>query len=519
MKKALSILLCAASLLGLLAGCKNGQEGPYVPTGNALSGDDGPVILTPELPQTSQEMQLTYYAEKTLNPYECTDFTNRTLFSLLYQSLFIVDREYNTEPMLCQKYTMTADMTTYTFYAEKATFSDGTTLTDRDVAASLNAAKVSTVYKGRFTHIDTITALDTGGVEVKLTTPMENLPLLLDIPIVKETQVTLDRPLGTGPYILDEAGNNPILRRRDNWWCSANMAVTANAIALKKATDNAQIRDSFEFEGLSLVCADPGSDKYADFRCDYELWDIENNIFLYLACNMNSMVFSNDAVRSALPMAVDRDTIVAEFYRGFARSATLPASPLSKNYNDTLASRYAYDGGGALNTAVSNEEMVAKEIIFLVNSDDSLRVRVAKKIAQSLTAAGLVVKLSALPTAQYMQALQQGIYDIYLGQTKLSPNMDLSQFFTMGGSLCYGSMDNVALRTMCTESLANYGNYYTLHQSVLNDGRLCPILFRSYAIYATRGLVTDLTPTRDSVFYYSLGKTMEGAKAELPAEN
>ena len=267
------------------------------------------------------------------------------------------------------------------------------------------------------------------------------------------------------------------------------------------------------------MCADPGSDKYADFRCDYELWDIENNIFLYLACNMNSMVFSNDAVRSALPMAVDRDTIVAEFYRGFARSATLPASPLSKNYNDTLASRYAYDGGGALNTAVSNEEMVAKEIIFLVNSDDSLRVRVAKKIAQSLTAAGLVVKLSALPTAQYMQALQQGIYDIYLGQTKLSPNMDLSQFFTMGGSLCYGSMDNVALRTMCTESLANYGNYYTLHQSVLNDGRLCPILFRSYAIYATRGLVTDLTPTRDSVFYYSLGKTMEGAKAELPAEN
>ena len=67
---------------------------------------------------------------------------------------------------------------------------------------------------------------------------------------------------------------------------------------------------------------------------------------------------------------------------------------------------------------------------------------------------------------------------------------------------------------MCTEALANYGNFYTLHQNVMNDGRLCPILMRSYAIYAVRGLLTGLTPARDSVFYHSLGKTMSKAKIE-----
>jgi hypothetical protein len=45
----------------------------------------------------------------------------------------------------------------------------------------------------------------------------------------------------------------------------------------------------------------------------------------------------------------------------------------------------------------------------------------------------------------------------------------------------------------------------------MDDGRLCPILFRSYAVYATRGLLTGLTPARDSVFYYSLGRSMENA--------
>jgi hypothetical protein len=48
----------------------------------------------------------------------------------------------------------------------------------------------------------------------------------------------------------------------------------------------------------------------------------------------------------------------------------------------------------------------------------------------------------------------------------------------------------------------------------MNDGRLVPILVRSYAVYAIRGLLTGLTPARDNIFYYSLGKTMSGAKVE-----
>lgn len=513
MKRILCILLCMASLFGLFAGCKN-DKGVYTPTGNALSEEDN---LAPTAPQENtgpQELSLIYYKEKTMNPYLCTDFTNRALFSLLYQSLFIVDREYNVEPMLCKEYSVSEDMRTYVFYMEAATFSNGTALTDRDVAASLLCAKESPVYAGRFTHISEVTVPEGGGVQVSLSTPMEELPLLLDIPIVKESHVSSDRPLGTGPYVLDETGSSAVLRRRDNWWCNARMTVTANVITLKTATDNAQIRDCFEFEGLSLVCADPGSDKYADYRCDYELWDCENNIFLYMACNMESEIFSNETVRAALPMSVDRDSIVSDFYRGFARSAGLPASPLSRCYNDTLAGRYGFDGGAALKKALSDAGMVGKEMILLVNSDDSLRVRVAKGIATVFTEAGLTVTVSALATDSYTRALQKGEYDLYLGQTKLSPNMDLSAFFSGSGSLSYGELDDVALYTMCTESLANYGNFYTLHQAVMSDGRLCPILMRSYAIYATRGLLTGLTPARDSVFYYSLGKSMSKAKIE-----
>ena len=513
MKRILCLLLAAVMALTMLCGCENDKDA-YVPTGNGLTGEDGVNPVAPQQQEQNQSLALIYYAEKTMNPYSCTDFTNRTLFSLLYQSLFVADRDSNVEPMLCKQYSRSRDMKTYVFYLEEATFSDDTVITDRDVAASLQAAKSSTVYGGRFTHITAIKALDDGGVQISLSTPMENLPLLLDIPILKEDQVKSDRPLGTGPYFLDETGISPVLRRRENWWCSAQLSVTANAVTLKKATDNAQIRDCFEFENLSLVCADPGSDKYADFRCDYELWDSENNIFLYLACNVNSKVFANDAVRSALPGTVDRNYIVENFYRGFARSATLPASPLSPYYSAALAKRYGYDGGAALKTALEKNYLNGSKITFLVNNDDSLRLRVAKQIMTVFTDAGLYVTLKAVSTADYEQALKWGSYDLYLGQTKLSPNMDLTPFFATKGSLNYGGFNDVSLYTMCLEALANYGNFYTLHQNVMNDGRLVPILVRSYAIYGERGTFTSLSPARDNIFYYSLGKTMDKAKIE-----
>ena len=512
MKRILSLLLSAVLTAGLLCGCGSNSS-PYVPTGDGLTWDEdytGPTVAH-KTEVSEQSLKLTYYPDRSMNPLQCTDFTNRTLFSLLYQSLFTVDRSYHIEPLLCSRYHVSQDMKTYTFYVENATFSDGSTLTAEDVLATLLAAKESTIYSGRFQYISQLALSQDGGVTVTLSTPMENLPILLDIPILKQSQLEADLPLGTGPYYLDATAQAPLLRRNDNWWCKAELLITAPAITLTAATSEAGIRDQFEFEGLSLVCADPGSDRYADYRCDYELWDCENNIFLFLACNMNSKVFSNQAVRSALIRAIDRDSLVEDYYRGFARSAILPASPLSPVYSQALANKYAYDGGASFTQAVTDASCTGETVILLVNSDDSLRLRVAREISDILTASGLTVQLEALNTSKYQQALQLRNYDLYLGQTRLSPNMDLSAFFSNRGALSYGNLSDVGLYTLCTESLANHGNYYTLHQNIMEDGRLCPILFRSYAVYATRGLLTGLTPARDNVFYYSLGKTLESA--------
>ena len=499
MKKvvAMILLLCL-----LLTGC-GVEESPYVPTGDGLSDASDPT--DPTLPQEKTELKLAYAPEAGLHPLKCTDPTNRMVLSLVYQGLFSVDAQYQVHNVLCKSYELSPDMRTYTFYLERAAFSDGQFLTANDVVASLRSAREGGYYAGRFTHIKTIDAVADDAVCITVDTPCENLPILLDIPIIKQSELTAEIPLGTGPYQIETLTDGKQLRRQVAWWCSARLETSAATIALVEGSTPGEIRDLFEFSQLGLVCTDTGSDSYVDFRGDYELWESENGQFLYIGVNEKSKVFENEAIRTSLTHVIDRDMLVTEFFRDFAHSALLPASPLSPWYNDNLAARYGY-APEKFAAAVSNTELESNEIIFLVNKDDSRRVRVARNIKKMLEEGGLKVTMWEYPGAEFREALAEGKFDLYLGQTKLSPNMDLTEFFREDGSLSYGGMDDVAAYAMCLETVANSGNYQSLHQVVMDNGYLCPILFRSYAIYGRRGLLSGLTPARDNVFYYTVEK-------------
>ena len=514
MKRNVILFVVLSVILGLFSGCV-AEDKPYVPTGDALIHDDSELNATVSPEELDpQELSLAYYPDRSMNPFACTDFTNRTLFSLIYQGLFSVNRDYEAVPILCKRFEISEDYRSYTFYIEDATFSDGSKVTINDVLASYEAAMESGYYGGRFTHITDISLSGDGGITFSLNTEMESLTLLLDIPIVKARQVNEPNPLGSGPYVLESGIAGASLRRNQSWWCKSNsdLVVTAQTIPLVEAASETQIRDEFEFYDVGLVCADPCTDSYADFRCDYELWECENGIFIYLGVNVAySDVFEeNESLRANLTYAIDREALAEDNYRGFARAVTLPASPSSPYYSTGLAAKYAYDPVKFVQ-AVTNSPTPEEPVELLVNRDDSLRLRTARDIAAMLTECGLETVTVEKNSRDFLEYITAGNYDLYLGQTRLSTNMDLSEFFRPWGDMSYGGLSDATLYAYCKDALENSGNYYILHQGVANDGRVCPILFCSYAVYAERGLLTDLQPSRDNVFYYTLGRTESDA--------
>ncbi len=518
MKRILLLLLCAALLLGTFTGCA-AEDTPYVPHGSALLPEDADLNAPIEEEKDPQELTMVCYLDRSMNPYASGDFTNRTVFSLLYQGLFAVSSTYESVPILCENYRVSSDYKIYTFYLNDATFSDGTPVTIQDVEASYLAAKDSKYYGNRFYHVVKYQLNDDGSITFYLRTAMEDFTVLMDFPIVKAEETKADYPLGSGPYIFEHNLAGAQLRRNGAWWCSSSdLTATADIITLVAAESPTQIRDEFEFADVGLVCADPCSDTYADYRCDYELWNCDNGIMVYLGCNVaysQEEVFEKDTLRAALTYAIDRDELVKDNYNGFARPTTIAMDPSHPYYSDALAAKYSYDPVKFIN-AMSMVKLPKEPLRLLVNADDSMRMRLARNIVSMLTECGLNIVMIEKPNGEFIQDVKYGKYDLYLGQTRLPPNMDLSEFFRPWGNLSWGSVDNEGLYTLCREALDNHGNFYNLHKALADDGRIIPLLFCGYAIYADRGLVSDLRPARDNVFFYTLGRS--DADALIPID-
>ena len=509
MKRILPLILCLALFLGAFSGCA-AEDTPYVPHGDALMPEDTDLNSPIQEEKAPQELTMVCYLERSMNPFNSNDYTNRTLFSLIYQGLFAVSSDYEAVPILCENYRVSSSYKIYTFYLADATFSDGTPVTIQDVDASYQAALGSKYYANRFYQVIKRELNDDNSITFYLRTPIEDFTMLLDFPIVKASEVDAEHPVGTGPYIFERNLAGAQLRRNGAWWCSSpDLVATADIITLVSAESPTQIRDEFEFADVGIVCADPCSDTYADFRCDYELWNCDNGIMVYIGCNVaysQDDVFEKSTLRSALTYAIDRDALVADNYNGFARPTTIAMDPAHPYYSDALAAKYSYDPVKFIN-AMSMTKLPKEPLQFLVNSDDSMRMRLARKIVEMLSECGLNIVMVEKKNSDFLRSIKNGNFDMYLGQTRLSPNMDLSEFFRTWGNLSWGSVDNVDLNKLCQEALDNHGNYYNLHKAVADDGRIIPLLFCGYAIYADRGLVSDLRPSRDNVFFYTLGRT------------
>jgi len=526
MKKTLSLLLAFSLLMGTLSGCSNAIDNSgYVPTGDAilLEGQDPEDIMPQD--EDTQELTLAYYPDRSLNPLFGSDYTNRVLMSLMYQPLFAVDNNKNVTPILCGSFQVSANSRNWTFYVDpNAAFSDGTRVTAEDVLATYTKAKENDYYKNRFYHLWEMALTEDGkGVIFKMDTPFENLPLLLDVPIVKASEVEAAIPMGTGPYLFQDSPAGAVLQRVDTWWCGkTKIPATDTTINLVEVSSAAQVRDEFQFGDVSVVCANPMSDSFAEYRCDYELWEIESGYMMFIGCNiLYSAHFDDGTLRTFLTYGIDRETMAQDAYNGMADPVTLPASPTSPYYNKALASQFAYDSLKFINKLggyriPTDDRGVQKELVILVNSNDSARVRLARTLAENLTAMGLPA--TTLEATNFKDVLYAQRWDIYLGMTRLSANFDLTEFFRPYGEMGKGGLSHETLYNMTKNALENSGNYYNLYQKLAEDGRIIPVMYGYYTVYAQRGLIPDLAPARDNVFYYSLGKTLAGIQIETVYE-
>lgn len=527
MKKQISLILVLV-LLGLFTGC-SGQEAQGSQTtaldwfknqlgieteapssdapadGQEDQEQDKPIAPVTEVINEIDSFGLAYQVEYGLHPYNCLSLCNRAILSFLYEPLFAVSSTFVAEPVLAKSWYVSDDglKTTVTLHSGIA-FSSGKPLTSADVAYSIESARSSAYYGNRFSCITAVETPDDVTIVFTTRTAYGDLPLLLDIPIISDGTAELPVPPGTGPYRY--AGPTKLEKNR-NWWQGeeGQTLVDFDEIGLVQADSSADIRDQFEYENINLVWSDPTSAAHANFHSDYELWNGSTTVMQYIGYNIGSKVYSNYGLRGAVTYAIDREKIVAEQAGGFALPAVLPTSPLSSMYDVKLANDYSYsepkyyerlesasvedmDADGVLDLYVSSlGYAIPVDGTMIVCGSSYQRVQAATAVVSALNELGFDLKLKTLDYAEYTEALLYGNFDLYYGEVRLSANFDLSPFFRPGGSLAYGYLADTTMENLCNRMLLNSGNSYDLYKRICDRGYITPILFKSYAVYTTRG--------------------------------
>ena len=460
-----------------------------------------------------------YNSNYSFNPITGTNPDNMALVPLLYEGLFVLDENWEPQPVLCESYE-TTDGLTYTFSIKPdVAMHDGSTLTAQDVRYTINSARDSGRFSGRLHNIDSVTAVDDLTVEITLKTASYDLPVLLDIPIIKNNSIDYNHPPGTGPYYYQGTDISRLVAftgYRDY------RSLPVNTIYLEECS-NLELSVNFSSQAIDLFWDDPADSSEINILSDHEVRFYKTNILQFVGFNTRNKVLADPDMRRALGLTIDRDEIVDALYTNHAEAAQLIFSPKYSLYekswevdtSDPLAEISAIFDSLGLEDADSDgyleyledDELTAFELTFIVNGDNEYKVEAAEEIALSMKTVGINVEVKQYSWSEYMTHLQSGNFDMYYADVSLPADYDLSQLLVPGGAIDYGhaaddsyteyieaflAADNESTKKAAAGQLCRY---------IYNQAPIIPVLFRQYAVHTNRNTVNGLAPTQSSIFY------------------
>ncbi len=431
-------------------------------------------------------------AEK-LNPTVTNDATATGIYIYIFESLLDINREtYELRPLIAKSLPeISEDKLSYTFdLKEDVKFSDGTPLTGEDIIFTVKTIKnpftdaqalrnyfvdlknVELVdgnkYKVRFNmakpyfravyslgsmSITPKHILDKDGMNEKFTwEELEEAQKSLDPKKYPEMQKYADflnsqevsrdpkYVLGSGPYKLDKwtTGQSIVLQRNNNYWNKSMVPNFPNKLVFKIIQDqnaalvaakNKEVDHMFVIPPIDFVenVKDP-----AKFNLKKAL--VSEPVYIFIAWNNKSPLFSDKKVRWALSYAIDRQTMIDKIVYGMGTKVQSPVFIESKYYNNDLpvieyspekakellteAGWKDTDGDGIIDKVIDGKKTDFK--FTFINNNNPKRKKVMLVIIESLRQLGIQADLQEYEWSVFLEKTKKHEYDACYSAWQLS---------------------------------------------------------------------------------------------------
>lgn len=554
-------VLLVGTLLMTLVGCRLGWPNFSKSKGKSASSHTASSAVSTASAASSAAaatvFSLPMALGRDMNPLKTDSMTNLTLWPLLFDSLAEPDSGYSTQWCLASSADISGS--TVTVHLRSGVhFTDGTALTAKDVLYSYNAVRgdSASFFYANTTNIANITFSGNYTVIFTLKSPDALFANLLNIPIIKSGSDTTATavgsspcPIGSGRYSYSDNALNGTLTVNKSWY--KGTAPTIQTIRLINMLDSSATLSSLKTGVINYLYADWNGATVA--TAGLQTASVGLNRMVFLGVNWSNSFLANAHVRRAVSMAIDRSSIVSEAFSSRAKASLLPfnpdwaelvklntaasgpsaastASSASSASSKTARSSSSKTASGAsaasvdsdtANTTVDRADVTneltaaglpAKSgssatlltLRLLVDSGNTQMMTAAKKIVSSLSPSGIAVTIDAEPASAYASKLSAGQYDLYLGEIRLTDDMDISPLF-QGGTAGFGAPATSQTQTAFTGWRAGSVTLSSLADTFRTEEPFIPLCFRLGTVAYSTGLKGTVAPTYADIFQNAEG--------------
>lgn len=436
-KKIFSIILISILILSTLAGC--GDESSNI--------DSEEKILVVGYDRDAE----------ILDHIKTSWFSDSLIY--IFDRLVSRDYDFNYKPGLAEKWEVSEDGTTWTFYLKEGVkFHDGKELTAEDVKWTIDTIKdpeVASSSQSDFAPVKEVIVKGDYEFDIKLDGPFPNLLFILSSTSAgianKEAyekygdEYGSKYVVGSGPYIFEEwvKGDKIVLSKNPeyNWgpdWMENNGAPIIDKIIMRVIPEENSRMMELEAGNIHIlrdVTAVVG-EKLKE-NDDIEILTGDSPQLGYLAYPTDKEPFNDIRVRRAMNHALNKEEIIKYVFRGNATPAYgyLPTMLTDEYYPQSKEDGYEYDVEKA--KELLKEAGYGDGLELSLSAENSTEFsRLAEVIQSQLKEVGIDAEIQLYDSASYTAMLKDEKQELFIRQYSWL-NADILDWFLKSSQIPY----------------------------------------------------------------------------------